>query len=235
MKTSGTIDAVEHAIRTRRSIRGFTPQAVSRATLEHLLRIASCAPSGSNIQPWRVYVLMGPALQAFCSILSARHDAGEPTRPEYEYYPGVWASPYLDRRRKAGWGLYQLAGVARGDRDAAHRQRARNFNFFGASVGLVFTLDRSLGQGAWLETGMFMQNLMIAARAHGLDTCAQAAIAGYPDSVRSFLRLRENELVLCGMALGYADRTEPTNNLRTEREDLDVFTTFVDEPGKQST
>lgn len=218
----------------RRSVRGFLSKSVSRTTVEHLLTISACAPSGSNIQPWRVYVLSNEALKSFCAVLGERHNAEEPTKIEYQYYPAVWASPYLDRRRKAGWGLYQLAGVSRGDREAAHRQRGRNFNFFGAPVGMVFTLDRSLGQGAWLETGMFMQNLMIAARSLGLDTCAQASIAGYPDSVRKFLQLQENELVLCGMALGYADHTEPTNTLRTEREDLDVFATFVDQSGIDS-
>ncbi|MEJ7685550.1 MAG: nitroreductase [Variovorax sp.] len=220
-------EIVDHAILSRRSVRGFLSQTVPRETVEHLLRVASRAPSGSNIQPWRAYVLSGDALTALTDALTAQHDAGVPTTPEYDYYPREWRSPYLDRRRKAGWGLYQLAGVARGDREAAHQQRARNFSFFGAPVGMVFTLDPTLGKGGWLDTGMFLQNLMVAARGRGLDTCPQVSIAGYPAVVREHLKLPATELVLCGLALGWADPDEPTNALLTEREDLSTFVTFM--------
>ena len=218
--------AVDRAIESRRSVRGFLPRPVPQQTVEHLLRVASRAPSGSNTQPWRLHVLQGEPLSALTRELVARHDAGVPPAPEYRYYPKEWRSPYIERRRKAGWGLYELAGVQKGDRAGAHRQRARNFDFFGAPVGMIFTLDRTLGQGGWLDTGMFLQSLMIAARGHGLDTCPQAAIAGYPDVVRAQLKIADGELVLCGMALGWADPAEPANALQTEREDLSAFVTF---------
>jgi nitroreductase len=218
---------VDDTIFSRRSVRGFLPHPVSRDTVEHLLRVASRAPSGSNIQPWRVHVLMGDALNALTTALIDQHNRRIPTNADYDYYPLEWRSPYLDRRRKAGWGLYKLAGVERGDLEAGHRQRGRNFNFYGAPIGMVFTLDRNLGKGGWLDTGMFLQNLMIAARGHGLDTCAQVSIAGYPAIVREHLDIPDSSLVLCGLALGWADPTEPVNQLRTEREHLSAFVTFV--------
>ena len=217
---------VDEAVLSRRSIRGFLPCAVPTQTLEHILRVASRAPSGSNIQPWRVYVLQGATLGSVKNALTKLHLSGAPTSPGYSYYAMDWRAPYVDRRRKAGWGLYQLAGVAKGDRDAAHLQRARNYQFFGAPVGMVFTIDKTLGMGAWLDVGMFLQNIMIIARGHGLDTCPQAAIANYPDVLREHLTLSDNDLVICGMAIGYADPDEPTNALVTEREMLASFVTF---------
>lgn len=228
MSPDTLINPVDDAVVSRRSIRGFLPRPVSKQELQHILTVASRAPSGSNIQPWRVYALSGSTLDAVKSELTALHVAHAPTAPEYRYYADEWRDPYLDRRRKAGWGLYQLAGVSRGDREAAHRQRARNYQFFGAPVGLIFTIDRKLGRGAWLDVGMFLQNVMVVARGHGLDTCAQAALANYPDVLRRHLGLKDSELVICGMALGHADPDEPTNTLVTEREELDAFVTFLD-------
>lgn len=217
---------VEDAITSRHSVRGFLPRAVPQETLEHLLRVARWAPSGSNLQPWRLHVLLGESLAALGQELLARHDAHVPLSPEYRYYPEQWRSPYLERRRKAGLGLYQLAGVGKSDLVGAHRLRGRNFVFFGAPVGIVFTMDKTLSQGAWIETGMFMQTLMIAARGHGLDTCCLAAISNYPDLVHRLLGIADTEIVICGMALGWADPQEPANALRTEREELSVFVTF---------
>ncbi len=177
MDLRGAGEIVEWAITTRRSVRGFIDEPVPRAIVERLLEIASRAPSGSNIQPWKVHVLMGAALERLKAALCAAHFGAEPEAREYEYYQTTWRSPYLERRRKTGWDLYTLTGVERGDRAASLRQRGRNYIFFGAPVGLVFTIDRDLGQGSWLDFGMFLQNIMIAARGHQLDTCPQAAIA----------------------------------------------------------
>jgi nitroreductase len=224
-------DAVAYAISSRRSIRGFTDAPVGRATITRLLEIASRAPSGSNIQPWKVHVLTGAALARVSAALLSAFNSGEASSREYEYYPGTWRSPYLERRRAVGWGLYALAGVARGDKEAGERQRARNFDFFGAPVGLVFTIDRDLRQGSWLDYGMFLQSVMIAARGFGLDTCPQAAIANYPHVLRRELPIPNSEIVVCGMALGTADPTEPTNGLVAEREPVSAFTRFHDEHG----
>ncbi len=218
--------AVSYAITSRRSIRGFLPAPVERQAIETLLEIASRAPSGSNIQPWKLHVLTGATLGRVAALLSDAFSSGRPEQREYEYYPVRWRSPYLERRRAVGWELYRLAGVAKGDRAAGDRQRARNYMFFGAPVALIFTIDKDMQQGSWLDYGMFLQNIMVAARGFGLDTCPQAAIATYPDILRHELGIPADETVVCGMALGYADPAEPTNALHAPREPLDSFVTF---------
>ena len=218
--------AVTYAITTRRSVRGFLPIPVDRVAIARLLATASRAPSGSNVQPWRVHVLTGPALERVRSALEAAFESGIEEKREYQYYPLKWREPYLARRRAVGWGLYSLAGVPRGDQAAGKRQQGRNFAFFGAPAALVFTIDRDLEQGSWLDYGMFLENVMVAARGAGLDTCAQAAIASYPAVMKRELALRDDEMVVCGMALGIADPAEPTNALVAEREPVEGFTTF---------
>jgi nitroreductase len=219
-------EAVVQAIVTRRSVRGFLPRPVPVSEIKELLEIASRAPSGSNIQPWKVHVLTAAALDRVTTALSLAFAAGVPEKREYNYYPVHWRAPYLERRRSVGWALYQLASVPKGDRAAGNRQRARNFKFFGAPAGLVFTIDRDMELGSWLDYGMFLENIMVAARGYGLDTCPQAAIAGYPDVLRRELPISDSEMVVCGMALGYADPAEPTNALVSEREPVDAFATF---------
>jgi nitroreductase len=218
--------AVDFAITSRRSIRGFLGTPVPLDTVRHLLEVATRAPSGSNIQPWKAHVVTDAALKRLTDALSAAHFGGAPEAREYEYYPVNWRSPYLERRRKVGWQLYELTGVGRGDREAALRQRGKNYVFFGAPIGLLFTIDRDMEQGSWLDFGMFLQNIMVAARGHGLDTCPQAAIANYPDIVRSQLGIPDSEMIVCGMALGHADPAEPANALVSEREPVDAFTSF---------
>jgi nitroreductase len=214
------------AMNTRRSVRGFLPTPVPRATIEAILNAAARAPSGSNIQPWQVRVTTGAEKAALSKALHAAHDAGATVPRDYEYYPRNWREPYLARRRKVGWGLYQLAGVAKGDHAAGHAQRARNFDFFGAPVGLFFSLDRDLEQGSWVDIGMFLQNVMLAARGFGLDTCPQAAFCDHHDIVRAHLGIPDTVALVCGMSLGHADPGEPTNALITEREPLDRFVAF---------
>ena len=222
----GLGEGVSYAITTRRSVRGFLPDPVDPATITELLALASRAPSGTNIQPWKVHVLTGAALQRVSAGLMDAFESGVPEAREYDYYPQTWRDPYLRRRRAVGWELYRLAGVARGDRAGTRRQMGRNFNFFGAPVGMTFTIDTDLAQGSWLDYGMFLQTLTIAARGFGLDTCLQAAIASYPQVLRRALPILQTETVVCGMALGVADPDEPTNALVTEREDVGSFTTF---------
>jgi nitroreductase len=217
---------VLEAMASRRSIRGFRPDPVPRETLEKILSAASRAPSGSNIQPWQVRVTMGAEKARLSAALRAAHDAGEKVAREYHYYPREWREPYLARRRATGWGLYSLLGIGKGDRAATHAQHGRNFDFFGAPVGLFFTMDRDMELGSWLDCGMFLQNVMLAARGHGLDTCPQAAFCDYHHIVRRELSLPEDRILVCGMSLGFADPEAPANRLVTAREKLEDFVTF---------
>ena len=217
---------VFEALATRRSLRGFRADPVPRAKVEAILAAACRAPSGSNVQPWQVRVTMGAEKARLSAALLAAHDAGVAVPREYQYYPRKWREPYLARRRKVGWDLYSLAGVARGDVAAGHAQRARNFDFFGAPVGLFFLIDRDLEQGSWLDYGMFLQSVMLAARGHGLDTCAQAAFCDHHDVVRRELALGEDRVLVCGMSLGHADEQDPVNGLVSERAPLSDFVTF---------
>lgn len=219
-------EIVEQAVASRRSVRGFLPDAVDLSLVERILTVASRAPSGSNIQPWQVHVLTGRPLQALGEELTAVFLSGEPEAPDYRYYPTNWRSPYIERRRRTGWSLYALTGVERGDHAAGQRQRAKNYGFFGAPVGLVFAIDSDLNPGSWVDNGMFMQNVMVLARGHGLHTCPLAAIGNYPQIVRRHLGMPETQVVIAGMAIGHEDAAEPANRLRTPREDVATFCTF---------
>lgn len=219
--------AVEAAIATRRSVRGFTPAPVPRDTVRHIIELAARAPSMTNTQPWRVRVLTGAALDGLTSELRRAHREGQQFPAEYDYYPEEWTAPYIDRRREVGWALYGLLGIAKGDRAAAARQHERNFDFFGAPVGMIVTMARALRTGSYIDLGMFLENLMIAARGYGLDTCPQAAFAFLHPIIRERLAIPDDELIVCGMALGHADPAEPANALRTVRAPVDEFTTFL--------
>ena len=223
--------AVDAAILSRRSVRGFLPVPIARTTIEDILRVAARAPSGTNIQPWRTHVLTGPARQRLVDALlhAYDHEAGQ-HHWAYDYYPTEWFEPYLARRRKIGWDLYSLLGIGRADKAGMHAQTRKNFTFFGAPVGLIFTLHSRLTRGAWLDCGMYLQNVMVAARARGLDTCPQAAFAQFPKVIARVLALPDEESVVCGMALGVADPAEPANQLRTERAELAESVVFHDGP-----
>lgn len=218
----------------RRSVRSYLDKPVQKGVVVDLLRAAARSPSGTNMQPWRVYVLMGEAKERLIREVLAKREI-EPHREkpptpfgEYDYNPEPLFEPFLSRRRTVGFGLYQILGVAKGDRAASWVVAGRNFEFFGAPVGLIFTIDRSLQQGSWLDYGIFLQSLMLAAGDVGLGTCAQAAWRHYHDIIRSQLALPDNEIVVCGMSLGYADMDAPANKLMTEREPVEGFATFVD-------
>ncbi|AEV25508.1 MULTISPECIES: nitroreductase [Azospira] len=222
---------VDETIDSRRSVRAFLPTPVPRETLEEILRISSRAPSGTNVQPWKVYVLTGNAKdQLSQKILAAYNDPEEAQThtEEYPYYPAKWVSPYIDRRRKVGLDLYGLLDIKKGDAARMHAQHGRNYTFFDAPVGLIFTIDRIMQQGSWFDYGMFVQTIMLAARARGLDTCPQAAFTQFHRIIGEQLNLPENEMVVCGMALGYADESKPENKLRTERAPLEEWVRFCD-------
>jgi nitroreductase len=227
--------AVDAAISSRMSARAFLPKPVPRATIEHLLALASRAPSGTNTQPWKVYVLQGASRDGLVDKVCAAHDAlrADPSlaseyREAYDYYPEQWVSPYIDRRRENGWSLYGLLGITKGDKDKMHAQHQRNFRFFDAPVGLMFTLDKVMGRGSLVDYGMFLENLMVAARGHGLHTCPQAAWNGFAKIILPHIGAGDSEMLVCGMALGYADLEDKVNSFHTPREPVASFTHWLE-------
>ena len=213
----------------------FLPAPVPRALILHLLELASRAPSGTNTQPWKAYVLQGASKDSLAEKVCRAHDAlrhnpalAAEYQEEYDYYPEKWVSPYIDRRRENGWGLYGLLGITKGDKDKMHAQHQRNYRFFDAPVGLMFTLDRVMGRGSLLDYGMFMQNFMVAARGHGLHTCPQAAWNGFAKIILPHIGAGDAEMLVCGMALGYADESALVNTFRTPRVSAAEFTHWVE-------
>lgn len=227
---AGTIVAanpVEHAILERRAVRGFRPDPVPHETVLHLLDVAARAPSGTNMQPWQVIALAGDALDDFRERLVAAYLSGDGTdKIEHIYYPSPLFEPYISRRRKIGWDLYGLLGIARGETDKMRAQVANNLRFFGAPVGLICLIDKRMRIGSWIDYGMFLQNLCLAARARGLDSCPMAVFAEFPRTIRRLLAIPEEMEIVCGFALGTEDRDAPANALRTERVPAASFTDF---------
>jgi nitroreductase len=220
---------VFEAARTRRSIRAYKPDPVPPATVRDIVALARHAPSGSNIQPWRVHVMTGATLARVGGAIKRAFLADEPGhKRDYNYYTDPIVEPYLARRRQCGWGLYGTLGIARGEHAKSKAYRATNFDFFGAPVGLIFTIDRNLEKGSWLDYGMFLQTIMLAARARGLHTCAEAAIANYPDIVRRELGITNDWVVICGMAMGYADPGAVINTFQPPRIEVDDYAVFLD-------
>ncbi len=219
--------AVDRAISSRRSLRAYLDKPVPKTLVEHILDVSARAPSGTNTQPWRAYAVAGEPRDRLCRALVEAFLSGAPRQHEkYAYYPTPFFEPYLARRRKVGWDLYGLLGIARGEGEKMNAFHARNYEFFGAPVGLIFTIDRRLEPGSWLDHGMFLENVMIAARGHGLDTCPQASFPPFHDIIRQHLPLAPEEMVTCGMSLGYADLTALENQLVTERVPAREFAHF---------
>lgn len=226
---------VDQAIESRQSIRQFLPTPVPHETIRHILEVASRAPSGTNTQPWKVAVLQGAALRSLCAKVCAAHD-GLRANPElavefkeaYNYYPEKWTSPYIERRRENGWGLYNLLGIGKADKDAMHAQQQRNFTFFDAPVGLIFTLDSTLERGSLIDYGMFLQNIMVCARGHGLHTCPQAAWNRFAKVILPEVGAAHGDMLVCGMALGFADDSALVNTFRTPRVRSSGFVTWLE-------
>jgi nitroreductase len=226
--------SVDAAIESRFSARAFLSKPVPRELLQDILRVASRAPSGTNTQPWKVYVLTGASRDALVAKVCAAHDAlaADPSlagqyREEYDYYPSKWVSPYIDRRRENGWSLYGLLGIGKGDKEKMHAQHQRNFRFFDAPVGLMFTIDRVMGRGSLMDYGMFLQNIMLSARARGLHTCPQAAWNGFAKIILPHIGARPDEMMVCGMSLGYADESDKVNTFHTPRVATEDFTHWL--------
>ena len=220
---------VDEAITGRRSVRAFLPDPVSRETVEHILAVASRAPSGTNTQPWKAHVLTGAAKE---SLSNAVLDAflNEQGKHDHErlYYMTEWREPYISRRRKVGWDMYGLVGITKDNRAGMIEQTGRNYSFFDAPVGMIFTIDQDMHWGSWLDCGMFLENVMLAARGQGLETCPQAAFANYHTVVRKVLGLPDSDAIICGMSLGKEDTSSVINKLVTDREPVEAFTTFHD-------
>lgn len=226
-----TQSIVDTVMNGRYSCRAFLPDPVPQAVVADILSIAARAPSGTNIQPWKVWVLTGETKNRVSASLLAAFDDPEEAAlhsDPYQYYPKQWTSPYIDRRRKVGIELYRLLDIPKGDAKRMHEQHARNYAFFDAPVGLIFTVDKVMEQGSWLDYGMFLQNVMLAAKTRGLDTCPQAALIQFHRIIREEVGIPDNETMICGMSLGYGDPAAPENTLRTERAPLAEWAHFKD-------
>ncbi|MGF1650835.1 MAG: nitroreductase [Hyphomicrobiaceae bacterium] len=222
--------SVLEAIHGRQSVRAFLKdRSVDQETVLRILDAGARAPNGSNIQPWRVHVLTGAARDAFCAELEQAFLAGETDERDYAYYMNAWREPYLQRRRETGWGLYAQVGIRKGDYEATMRQQAANYRFFDAPVGLMITMDRDMGQGAWLDMGAFIQTVLLAARGEGLEACAQAIFCNYPNKIRALLDLPPSDLIVTGLAIGHPDRAAAINRYRTPRRPAHAFATFHSE------
>lgn len=222
---------VSDAIKGRHSTRAFLNNPVPKSVIDAILDIARFAPSGVNTQPWHVIVLTGALKDTLgTAIIQARQQGIEPN-PDYAYYPSAWYEPYKSRRKACGLALYSALGIQKEDTEKRQIAWYKNYYFFDAPVGLLFFIDKNLEKGSWLDMGMFIQNVMLTARDHGLDTCPQASMAEYPDIVRQFLMptyVSNNEALVCGMALGFADNAHPVNRYRTPREPVTSFTQYID-------
>ena len=226
-----TMRAVDRTMAARRSVRAFLPDPVPRDTIAEILEVAARAPSGVNTQPWKVHVLTGPALKAMSQAITAVFDdpvASKDHVPDFNSYPDEWVAPYVNRRRQVGWDLYGLLGIRKGDAERMHAQVRRNYEFFGAPAGLIFVIDRVMARGGVLDCGMYMQNVMLAAKARGLDTCPQAAFSTFHRVIRDQLGLLPEQMVICGMSLGRADPHAIENTLSTVRESVSAFAVFHD-------
>lgn len=217
---------VEEALFARRSVRGFLPDPVPRDVIEDILRAARTAPSGANLQPGRFHVLAGVALAGLTDSLMAAVADGTPEVSEYSYFPKQMGADLKARQRAAGYALYQALEIGRRDIAGRKAQFARNYRFFDAPVGIVVTIDRDMGKGCFMDLGMALMALMLVAQARGVATCGIGALANHGDVVHRALGLPEDEMVVCGMALGYADTEADVNSVRTERAALEEYASF---------
>ena len=235
MTTQDQTAIVDSVITARHSVRAFLDTPVDTQTIKDILTVASRAPSGSNSQPWKVYVVTGDTrAQLIDNIFAAKQAiADDPSLADkfqetFPYYPTEWISPFIDRRREMGWGLYGLLGIQKGDKEKMAAQQDRNFKLFDAPVGLFFTVNKVMGIGSKMDIAMMIQNVMIAAKARGLDTCPQAAFNHFHPVVLETIGAGDDEELVCNVALGYADESDIVNTLITPRVPVDEFAVFLD-------
>jgi nitroreductase len=219
--------SVHEAIETRKSVRAFLPDPVDPELVRTILSRAARAASGGNLQPWRLYVLAGEARDALVAAVAEKQkDKPFGDGPEYDIYPRDLTEPYRSRRGRVAEMMYELVGIVRDDKSARAAQMQRNFEFFGAPVGMVLTIDRQMGPPQFCDLGLFLGNLMLLAREHGLHTCPQEAWSLWGATIREVVGVPDHELVFCGVSLGQADPEAPINALRSERAPLEEFATF---------
>ena len=235
MTTQDQTAIVDSVITARHSVRAFLDTPVDTQTIKDILTVASRAPSGTNTQPWKVYVVTGDTrAQLIDNIFAAKQAiADDPSLADkfqetYPYYPTEWISPFIDRRRENGWGLYGLLGIQKGDKEKMAAQQDRNFKLFDAPVGVFFTVNKVMGTGSKMDIAMMIQNVMIAAKARGLDTCPQAAFNHFHPVVLETIGAGDDEELVCTVALGYADESDIVNTLITPRVPVDEFAVFLD-------
>lgn len=217
---------IKKLMQSRHSCRAFLDKPVSIQDIQDLLDTARLAPSGANTQPWQVAVVQGETKQLLTDAMVSAFKKGQPSQPDYAYYPTEWRAPYLDRRRTCGLQLYRSLQIERGDKEAQQAQWAANYRAFDAPVMLLFFLEAPMQTGSYLDLGLFIQTLMLAATEKGLATCPQAALAEYPEIVKSTLDYPTDIQLVCGLALGYEDTDAPVNQYRTERVEIDTFARF---------
>jgi nitroreductase len=216
---------VSDAVRSRKSVRAFLDRPVPQALLREVLSLAARSPSGGNVQPWRIDVLVDAPLAAFKTRIEERMRTDfSPDPSEYPIYPAKLGEPYRSSRFKVGEAMYALIGIGRDDKIGRVRWLQNNYRFFGAPVGLFCTVDRSMGAAQWSDLGMYLQTLMLLLRERGVDSCPQEAWSVYHRTVREFLQTPTERMLFCGMAIGYADPAAAVNRLQTEREPLEQFT-----------
>lgn len=220
---------ISKAIKQRHACRAFLKTPVSDETVKQILQTASWAPSGVNSQPWKVAVVRGQRQRAITDALIQAKETNLPVNPDYQYYPGQWHEPYKTRRKICGLTMYGALNISREDTDKQKQAWYNNYRFFGAPVGLFVFINADLAQGSWLDLGMFIENIMLAAMEYGLATCPQASLADYPDIIRQQLDWPAGDKLACGISLGYADTEHPVNGYRLEREPVEAFSRFYDE------
>jgi nitroreductase len=217
---------LDEALKVRKSVRAFRPDPVPLDLLKEILELARCSPSGTNIQPWKVHVVAGETRRRLEKEVLA-HRETRPADASAEFpRTSKRKEPYTTRMRTLGKAMYGLLGIPKGDEAANWRQWGRNYQFFDAPVGLIFTIDKDLDAMSFIDIGIFMQSIMLAAKSRGLDTCSQGAWNSFWSVTRRVLNVPDDEYIVCGMSLGYADETAPVNTLVAEREPLDSFATF---------
>ncbi len=215
------------AISTRKSVRSFKKKQVSNKIIKNILEVAAQAPSGSNTQPWNVHVLSGKKLKYFTSEAKKEFMRNSDNLTlERLNYMKKYRDPYVSRRRKVGWDLYEILNIKKGDFKKTKNFHAKNYEFFGAPIGIVFSIEKDLGWMSWLDYGMFIQNICLLARNYGLHTCPQAAWGLIYKKVNTLLKLKENYTVHCGLAMGYENTKSKINSLKTERENIENFCKF---------
>ena len=219
---------VHDALATRKSVRAFLAKPVSRDAVSRILDSARKAPSGVNTQPWQVAVVTGKKKQELQNMMESAFRNGEKPQMDYQYYPLKWGEPYKTRRFKCGLQLYEVLGIKREEKERRLEQWVANYRAFDAPVMLYFFMDQGMETGSFMDYGMFLQSVMLAAVAEGLATCPQAALGEYPKIVKETLGYPQDSILICGMALGYEDRDARVNSYRTPREPVEAFTRFFD-------